>query len=84
VPGEVIVHEIGAIIAQQWYAVKGMPSDFYADISFTINALGKATEIVIINGYKSLMYQAHAKESIFRCQFPKKYYNKKCRIILKP
>ncbi len=76
-------HEIAVIIAQQWYRVKGMPADFFVDISFIINISGKATALVILNGSKSLIYQAHAKESLSRCQFPIKYYNKKCRIILK-
>ena len=76
-------HEIAAIITEQWHKVKGMPTDFSVDISFIINSSGKASSIRILNGYKSLMYQAHAKESLSRCQFPKKYYNKKCRIILK-
>ena len=76
-------HEIAVIIAQQWYKVKGMPADFFVDISFVINSSGKATSFVIINGSKRLIYQAHAKESLSRCEFPIKYYNKKCRIILK-
>ncbi len=76
-------HEIAAIITQQWHKVKGMPSDFSVNISFIINSFGKASSILILNGYKSLIYQAHAKESLSRCEFPKKYYNKKCRIILK-
>ena len=76
-------HEIASIIAQQWYKVKGMPAAFFVDISFVINSFGKATTLVILNGSKNLIYQAHAKESLSRCQFPVKYYNKKCRIILK-
>ena len=56
---------------------------FYVEISFRINEQGKATDIIIEKSEANLIYQAHAKDSIYRCEFPKKYYNKKCRIVLK-
>lgn len=77
------MHEIAAVIAERWYRAKGMPKEFYAEVEFVINHQGKAAHIVIIKSHANLIYQAHVKESLRTCDFPKKYYNRKCRIVLK-
>jgi len=78
------VQEIGEIILEHWCLAKGMPADFYCDLIFGISGAGKVINIKIINGNKSLMYQAHVKNSLSQCIFPKKYYGRTCRVILKP
>lgn len=75
--------EIAEIILENWCSAKGMPVDFYSDLIFEINNLGKVTNIKINAGNKSLIYQAHVKNSLSKCIFPKKYFKKICRVILK-
>ena len=77
------VHEIAESIEEHWYQVRGMPKQFYCEIEFEIGPNGKAINLKIIDSYKSLIYQAHVKDSLSRCTFSKKYRGKKCRVILK-